>query len=122
MTRIDTSHRQQFAARLKSAVATAALVATLGGWIAFGTQEPATTTVAITAVSPTAAAVAEASTPGNTIASVIQPDQSNSTAATTVATPAATPTMQSGTTAPSSASSSSSQSRRAPVTSTRSSR
>ena len=127
VTHIDTSRRQQLAARLKSAVATAALVATLAGWIAFGTQEPATTTVVTTAVLATAPAVAEASTPNNTTASGIQPDQSDSSAAATDIAPSATPntssdtTTQSGTTAPSSASSSSSVSRRGPVTTTRSS-
>jgi hypothetical protein len=128
MTRIDTSRRQQLVGRLKSAVVTAAFVGTLGGWIAFGTQEPATTTVVTTAVPATAPAVAQASMPSNTPSPAVQTQQSGSTMATTDVTPTTTPTptssptAQGSTTAPSSASSSSSTSRRAPVTSTRSSR
>src|SRR5262245_16200407 len=87
MARIDTSRRQQLVAHLKSAVGTAALVATLGGWIAFGTREPATITGVTAAVPTTVPVVVEASTSNNTTVSVNQSDQNNSAATATVAAP-----------------------------------
>jgi Mg-chelatase subunit ChlI len=40
MARQETSQRQLLSASLKSAVATAAIVATIGGWVAFGMNDP----------------------------------------------------------------------------------
>ena len=48
MARNDTSKRQLLSANLKSAIATAAIVGTIGGWAALGTQQATTTTVAST--------------------------------------------------------------------------
>ena len=48
MARNDTSKRQLLSANLKSAIATAAIVGTIGGWAALGTQQATTTTIAST--------------------------------------------------------------------------
>src|SRR5262245_2417059 len=117
MTTRDTSRRQQLAARLKSAVATAAIVGTLGGWMAFGTQQ-STTAIVAAADAPTAAAVAQASTTDITTSTVVQPDLSSDTPPTTGVTPSTVPTATSAPTATSSPSTA----QPAPVTRTRSSR
>src|SRR5213593_3688682 len=82
MTRNDTSRRQQLAARLKSAIATAAIVGTIGGWMAFGAQQMSATTSATT---PAVAQVAESSsttaTTRTTESAAAQPSGSSSTTA-----------------------------------------
>jgi hypothetical protein len=82
MTRNDTSRRQQLVARLKSAIATAAIVGTIGGWMAFGAQQMFATTSATT---PAVAQVAESSsttaTTSTTAAATAQAAGSSSSAA-----------------------------------------
>ncbi|NNJ12333.1 hypothetical protein EKD04_018565 [Chloroflexales bacterium ZM16-3] len=62
MARTDTSRRQQLVAGLKSAVATAAIVGTLGGWAAFSPSSATNTasvdTGAVAATVATSAPVA----------------------------------------------------------------
>lgn len=66
MTQQDRLRRQQLVGRLKASIATAAVVATFGGWAAFGMQQPATATDSTVAVSPTATAVSQTSQSGIT--------------------------------------------------------
>src|SRR5215217_6796695 len=65
MAHPDISRRKQLAARLKSAIATAAIVGTLGGWLAFGTQQTSTP-VASTTTSAAAPVVAQSAASNNT--------------------------------------------------------
>jgi hypothetical protein len=99
MTSNEKSRRYMLAMRLKSAIATAAIVGTMGGWVAFGTQPATTAVVTDTAV----------------VAQVATSSQSGTTAQSTTSS-------QSSTTAQLSTSSSQSTSRRGAVTTTRSSR
>src|SRR5689334_303807 len=89
MANKDTARRQQMVARIKSAVATAAIVGTLGGWMAFGTQQ-STEMAAVSTDTPAVAQVASA----NTSSSAVQVPQSSGTTTTTSGT-----TSTSGTTA-----------------------
>ena len=62
MARNDSTRTKQLSANLRSALVTAALVGTLGGWVAFGSQQAATTAadtmaaVAVAQVADTSAA------------------------------------------------------------------
>ena len=49
MARNDSTRTKQLSANLRSALVTAALVGTLGGWVAFGSQQAATTATDTTA-------------------------------------------------------------------------
>src|SRR5689334_19546648 len=126
MPRIDTSRRQQLAARLKSAIATAALVGTIGGWVAFGTQQSATTTVEATTPVATVvsdlAQVAQSSSTTSGVAQVAESSTSSQGGTATQSSASDSTSSQSGTATQSSASSSQSTSQRSPVTRTRSSR
>jgi hypothetical protein len=62
MTSIEKSRRQLLAMRLKSAIATAAIVGTIGGWVAFGTQPATTVAVADTAAVAQVATSSQSST------------------------------------------------------------
>ena len=55
-----TSGRQRLSGNIKSAIATAAVAGTLGGWVAFGSQQAATIDTSTAATSaPAVAQVAE---------------------------------------------------------------
>lgn len=54
MASTDTTRRQRLSAPLRSAIATAAIVGTLGGWVAFGTHSDSS--VATSAQAPAQAA------------------------------------------------------------------
>ena len=118
MAHPDTARRKQLIARLKSAIATAAIVGTLGGWLAFGTHQTSTA-VTSTTTAATVPAVAQSAANSNTAAS-------STTAATTSTTAAAATSnstaAQTSAATQASTSSSSPTSRRGAVTSTRSSR
>src|SRR5581483_4321650 len=57
----DTSRRQGLSSNIKSAIATAAIVGTLGGWVAFGSQQAATAGTTTATSAPAVAQVAESS-------------------------------------------------------------
>jgi hypothetical protein len=75
MSKQETSRRHLLAARLKSAIASAALVGTIGGWVAFGTQQLSTTSV----VTP---AVAQVSVSNDTTTADVQAAAGNTTITT----------------------------------------
>src|SRR6266508_457555 len=58
MAHNDNSRRQHLSANLRSALTTAAVVGTIGGWVAFGSQQTTTT------VATSTPAAAQASDPG----------------------------------------------------------
>lgn len=120
MPRQDTSRRQQLVAGLKAATVTAAIVGTVGGWVAFGAQPEVTT------IDTTTSAVAQVATSSNTTVPTATLEATatattDSTSPTATATTAATATPQ-PTTAPQPTVSSSTSTRRSPITTTRSSR
>src|SRR5260221_12876031 len=103
MAHPDKLHRKQLFARLKSAITTAAIVGTLGGWLAFGSHQTPTT-------------VASTST-GASVPAVAQSAASNSTTATN-STTAAAATSSTANQSSSSPNNSAPQPRQAAVTST----
>jgi len=112
MARNDTSRRQQLSGNIKSAIATAAIVGTLGGWVAFGSQQAATTIDTSTAVAQSDTSVV---TSGSSAALPSTSAQSGTTAESSSSA-------QSGTTAQPSTGATQSSTQRAPVARTRSSR
>jgi len=119
MANPNTSQRKQLIARLKSAIATAAIVGTLGGWLAFGTNQTSTAVTSTTTSGETVPAVAQSTTNSNTAASSATAATTSTTAATATSNSTAA---QSSAATQASTSSSAPRSRRGAVTSTRSSR
>lgn len=84
-----TSRRQQLSGNIKSAIATAAILGTLGGWVAFGSQQAATADTSTVATSVTA--VAQVAASDSTLA---QSSSASSSTASTSSSTASQPTTQ----------------------------
>lgn len=126
MASTDTSGRQLLGARLRSAIATAAVVGAVGGWVAFGMQPSATASGAVPAPQVDDSSVGAGNAQGQAQPQLAGPSGFNGNGSATAPSdstmPSGSATAPNGSTTAPSQSTVPSRGRRGPATSTHSSR
>lgn len=119
----NTTNTQQRIARAKAAIASAALVGALGGWLAFGSQSQTANSVAMTTADPVGSVETTIILPSPTTITITNATNAANTG-TTGTTSASTAQANTGTASTSNqtTTTSSSTRQRGPVTTTRSSK